>query len=46
MKSAHIIEISRWAVVTPIDPKNVTNPTLQGYPTKDKKMSTGLEENE
>ncbi|MGH9981191.1 MAG: hypothetical protein ACRD6U_06535 [Nitrososphaeraceae archaeon] len=37
---------SRRAGVTPIDPENVTNQTLQGYPTKDKNMSTGLEENE
>ena len=29
--------------ITPIDPKNVTNQTLQGYPTDDKDMSTGLE---
>ena len=29
--------------VTPTDPKNVTNQTLQGYPTEDKNMSTGLE---
>ena len=28
--------------VTPIDPENVTNQTLQGYPTEDKNMSTGL----
>ena len=32
--------------VTPIDPKNVTNQTLQSYPTEDKNISTGLEENE
>jgi hypothetical protein len=32
--------------VTPIDPENVTNQTLQSYPTEDKNMSTGLEENE
>jgi hypothetical protein len=31
--------------VTPTDPENVTNQTLQGYPTEDKNMSTGLEEN-
>jgi hypothetical protein len=31
--------------VTPIDPENVTNQTLQEYPTEDKNMSTGLEEN-
>ena len=37
---------SRRAGVTPIDPENVTNLTLLGYPTKDKNMSTGLEENE
>lgn len=30
--------------VTPIDPENVTNKTLQGYPTGDKDMSTGIEE--
>ena len=29
--------------VTPIDPENVTNQTLQGYPTEDKNMSTGIE---
>ena len=29
--------------VTPTDPKNVTNQTLQGYPTEDKNMSTDLE---
>jgi hypothetical protein len=29
--------------ITPIDPKNVTNQTLQGYPTEDKDMSTGIE---
>jgi hypothetical protein len=32
--------------VTTIDPENVTNQTLQSYPTEDKNMSTGLEENE
>jgi hypothetical protein len=32
--------------VTPIDPENVTNQTLQSYPTEDRDMSTGLEENE
>jgi hypothetical protein len=32
--------------VTPIDPENVTNQTLQGYPAEDKNMSTGSEENE
>ena len=31
--------------VTPIDPENVTNQTLQGYPTEDKNMSTGIEKN-
>ena len=31
--------------VTPIDPENVTNQTLQGYPTEDKNMSTGMEIN-
>ena len=29
--------------VTPTEPKNVTNQTLQSYPTEDKNMSTGLE---
>jgi hypothetical protein len=29
--------------VIPIDPKNVTNQTLQDYPTEDKDMSTGIE---
>lgn len=28
--------------ITPTDPKNVTNQTLQGYPTEDKDMSTGI----
>ena len=28
--------------VTPIDPQNVTNQTLQGYPAEDKNMSIGL----
>jgi hypothetical protein len=32
--------------VTPIDSENVTNQTLQSYPTEHKNMSTGLEENE
>ena len=31
--------------VTPIDPENVTNQTLQGYPTEDKNMSTDLGNN-
>ena len=29
--------------VTPIDPENVTDKTLQGYPTGDKDISTGIE---
>ena len=29
--------------VTPVDPENVTNQTLQCYPTEDKNMSTGIE---
>ena len=29
--------------VIPIDPKNVTNQTLQDYPTEDRDMSTGIE---
>ena len=31
--------------LTPTDPENVTNQTLQGYPTEDKNMSTGLGNN-
>ena len=31
--------------LTQIDPENVTNQTLQGYPTEDKNMSTGLGNN-
>ena len=31
--------------LAPIDPENVTNQTLQDYPTEDKNMSTGLENN-
>jgi hypothetical protein len=31
--------------ITPTDPKNVTNQTLQDIPTEDKDMSTGLENN-
>ena len=31
--------------LTPIDPENVTDQTLQGYPTEDKNMSTGLGNN-
>lgn len=31
--------------LTPIDPENVTNQTLQGYPTEDNNMSTGLGNN-
>jgi hypothetical protein len=29
--------------IIPIDPKNVTNQTLQDYPTEDRDMSTGIE---
>ena len=29
--------------ITPIDPKNVTNQTLQDIPTEDTDMSTGIE---
>ena len=29
--------------VIPIEPKNVTNQTLQGYPAEDKNMSTGIQ---
>ena len=31
--------------LTPIDPENVTDRTLQGYPTEDKNMSTDLGNN-
>ena len=31
--------------ITPTDPKNVTNQTLQGYPSEDMDMSTGIEYN-
>jgi len=31
--------------LTQIDPENVTNQTLQDYPTEDKNMSTGIENN-
>ena len=31
--------------LTPIDPENVTNQTLQDIPTEDKDMSTGLGNN-
>ncbi len=39
----HIIMAQQGLGVVPIEPKNVTNQTLQGYPTEDKNMSTGLE---
>ena len=29
--------------IIPIDPKNVTNQTLQDYPTEDRDMSNGIE---
>jgi hypothetical protein len=29
--------------ITPIDPKNVTNQTLQDIPTEDRDMSAGIE---
>ena len=32
--------------LTPIDPENVTNQTLQDIPTEDKDMSTGLGNNQ
>ena len=42
----HIIMAQvRGPGVTPIDPENVTNQTLQDYPTEDKNMSTGIENN-
>ena len=31
--------------ITPTDPKNITNQTLQGYPTEDKDLTTGIENN-
>jgi hypothetical protein len=31
--------------ITPVNPKNVTNQTLQDIPTEDQDMSTGLENN-
>jgi hypothetical protein len=37
--------ISQAPGVTPIDPENVTNQTLQGYPAEDKDMSTGIGNN-
>lgn len=37
----HIIMAQQGPGVTPIDPENVTDQTLQGYPTDDKNMSTG-----
>ena len=30
--------------IIPIDPKNVTNQTLQDIPTEDRDMSTGIED--
>jgi hypothetical protein len=41
----HILMAQQGPGVTPIDPQNVTNQTLQDYPTKDKDMSTGIENN-
>ena len=38
----HIIMAQQGPGVTPIDPQNVTNKPLQGYPTEDRNMSTGL----
>ena len=32
--------------ITPTDPKNITNQTLQGIPTEDKDMSSGLGNNQ
>jgi hypothetical protein len=31
--------------IIPTDPKNITNQTLQGYPTEDKDLTTGIENN-
>jgi hypothetical protein len=31
--------------ITSIDPENLTNQRLQGYPTEDKNMSIGIENN-
>ena len=39
----HIIMAQQGPGVTPIDPENVTDQTLQGYPTEDKNMSIGSE---
>lgn len=42
----HIIineSIAQEKGITPIDPKNVTNQTLQDIPTEDRDMQTGLE---
>jgi competence protein ComGC len=42
----HIIineSIAQEKGITPIDPKNVTNQTLQDIPTEDRDMSTVLE---
>ncbi len=42
----HIIineSIAQEKGITPIDPKNVTNQTLQDIPTEDRDMSTGPE---
>lgn len=35
--------ISQEKIIASIDPKNVTNQTLQDIPTEDRDMSTGLE---
>ncbi|MGZ5548316.1 MAG: hypothetical protein ACXWFZ_10245 [Nitrososphaeraceae archaeon] len=35
--------MAREKGITPIDPKNVTNQTLQDIPTEDTDMSTGIE---
>ena len=31
--------------ITPTDPKNITNQTLQGYPSEDKDLTTGTGNN-
>ena len=42
----HIIMAQQGPGVTPIDPQNVTNQTLQGIPAEDKDLTTGIENNQ
>jgi hypothetical protein len=39
----HVDESFQEKGIVLVDPKNVTNQTLQDVPTEDKDMSTGLE---